>query len=692
MFYGILLILVATSFVLFGIELNQLIEDTTPIVAIVDSVYIDDLSIGMETDSEGSSFEGSIAFFESNIPYDTIYDDDTTGDGYRDRRSYYLGNDMVFASWDENADWNYETSMRIVDGMYVDSQISDMNNDGIIDTITTFSNDGEEVFTESDLLNVEDAELRENPYARELSAETVFWVVLPLILGLVFLGILIISLAKNKKASRITSLLLCLTMIVVPLADPAYASDLYNDDGTVDQEVFEKDWEKYSDIDDRIPLEQRSYEAMEYGKAEQEIRKLYSLMYQTATNQELNRLNYVDLADYKKAVVTTHKKNLIKSTIRLAAFTGYTVNDSIGKGKTFAENILKSGATLVTQLGDVLTVTSDFVTDSYKESFGMLQKAYKYSTSDDMVKEILDDMKKDVKDQVSVKINDTIDEAIGRKKIPDYTVDDLKITDDDVQILKSHYDKSRELDSAILQNRKANTRYENKIDDIVGKIQLEMNKLDEFRKAEKDRVFYVLSQNPPENTIQDDGESIGLLGQNTPEEGEDWEDTGIFSDDYSSETDYLWFDDIEIEDTESNGDMAINFDLNDRILGNWSGTSVNTDITILDEFTESEKQALRRYVGVSSDMYYTITKVGDKYFLKSGNYEIEIVINGNAVYYTIVVDVEAASGKSICEYAGIINDNGTKMIIDGLISSLPFDVSGKTYYLDISLKIEMDKI
>ncbi len=686
-FYGILLILIATSFAIFGIQLNQLIEDATPILAIADSVYVDDSSIGMESDSEGTSFEGSIVFFESNILYDTIYDDDTTGDGYRDRRSYYLGNEMVFASWDENADWNYETSMNIIDGTYVDSQITDMNNDGIIDTITTFSNDGEEIFEESDLRDVENAEFRENPYSREFSAETLFWLALPLILGLIFLGILIISLARNKKANRITSLLLCLTMLVLTLASPVYAADLYNEDGSVNSEVFENDWEKYSDIDDRIPLEQRSYEAKEYGKAQQEIDRLYKEMYQTFANQELNRLNYIDLVDYKKAVDTTQKKNLIKSTIRLAAFTGYTIKDSIGKGKTFAENILKSGATLVTQIGDVLTVTSDFVTDDYKESFGILQKAYDYTTSGDIINAIKEDIKKDVKDQVSIKINDTIDEAIGRKRIPDYTVDDLKITDEDVKILKAHYDKSRELDNAILQNRKTNTEYKNKITDIAWQILSEMNKLDEFRTAEKDRVFYVLSQKPPEDEDEDEedeGEPLGLLGQTTPE---NWED-------YSSDNDYSWLDDIEIEDDEALEEALLESEETadqyntDQLVGVWNGnwTLINLNVSSTAVLTDEERTEINQLIGKVVDVSISIYKEGDFYIFKEGDLLMEIERRGNDIRASEYIEemqddyVANIAGDSI----GYVNDMSNEMTLDTLIRANANSEAG-------SLSIEFTK-
>jgi hypothetical protein len=80
---------------------------------------------------------------------------------------------------------------------------------------------------------------------------------------------------------------------------------------------------------------------------------------------------------------------------------------------------------------------------------------------------------------------------------------------------------------------------------------------------EKDRVFYILSKNPPEDTTQDDWESIGLFDQNAPEEGENGENTGFFSDDYSGETVYSWLDDVEIEGTESSGDMDKNVNLDD---------------------------------------------------------------------------------------------------------------------------------
>ncbi len=542
--YGIIIILIGASFSLFGIQLNKLFEEQIANSIISDAVTFDAGSIGLETDSEGTSFVGSITFFDSDIEYDTIYDDDTTGDGYRDRRSYYLNDNLVFASWDEDADWLYETSMTIADGMYVESEVTDTNNDGLIDTLTTFSNDGEELTIKSDLIGDGSDELIEETDDRKLSADVILLITLPLLLGIVFSGVLIVLIVKDKRSKKITSALLCFLILGSTLAYPVHASELYDENGNINQKVFDTNWEKYSDIDDGIPIEQRSYEAKEYGNAEQRIRSLYKVIYQTTVDQELNRLSYVDLVNYKKSIDTTQKYNLIKSTIRLAAFTGYTVNDSAGKGKSFAENILKSGATLVKQIDDVLTVTSDFVTDSYKESFETLEKLYKYSTSDNITKDILEDMKSEVKDQVSIKIDETIDEVINRKKIPDYTVDDLKISDADIQILKSHYDESRDIQNAILQNRKVHSQYKYKLDNSIFEILAEMNKLDIFRNAEKERVYNLLLKDKSKDT----NEEIELLEQGS--------------------SDLLDTDNDTVEENELSGTWVGTFKLNSAIVTN----------------------------------------------------------------------------------------------------------------------------
>lgn len=688
--YGTILMLIAASFLLFGIQLNQLLEEKTPITTIAEAVNFDDGSIGIDSNSDGIGHQGKISFLGTDIVYDTIYDDDTTGDGYKDRRSYYLDNQMVFASWDENGDWLYETSMRIAEGMYVSAEVTDTDGDGLIDTLTTFSNEGEELSVKSDLINGDGSEFMGISDDKSMSTEAILWLAIPLLSGLLFLVVLIVLVGKSKKGNKIISLMLCVIMMSSTLIVPGYASELYDEDGIINQEVFEKDWLKYSDIDHRIPLDQRSYEAKSYGQAQQKIQSLYTLIYQTTVNQELNRLSYVDLANYKKAVDTTQKYNLIKSTIRLAAFTGYTVKDSIGKGKSFAENILKSGATLVTQIGDVMTVTSDFVTDSYKESFETLEKVFKYTTSDNIAEDILEDMKSEVKDQVSIKINDTIDEAIGRKRIPDYTVDDLKISDADVQLLKAHYDKSRELDNAILQNRKVHKKYQNQIDAAVWEILSEMKKLDAFRVAEKERVYYILSQNPPENEVDDEDDPFGLLGESAPE---DWEEG-------ASDTDYSWLDGIEIEDIDSNTDEQPIEDPfeeeeennTDQLVGVWYGTATISEYNITrssEVITEETRAALNSMIGQPIDLSITIYKEEGTCIFKYGDILMPIERKGNKVYLDRGNLHDISNGfdtRIVADLSGYVNDVGNEMVLDTVLGgSSDSEASSGTLYFTMQM-------
>lgn len=52
------------------------------------------------------------------------------------------------------------------------------------------------------------------------------------------------------------------------------ADDVINDDGCVNMDKFNIDWRKYSDIDDKISLQSRSWEAQEYESSRKEIANL----------------------------------------------------------------------------------------------------------------------------------------------------------------------------------------------------------------------------------------------------------------------------------------------------------------------------------------------------------------------------------------------------------------------------------
>lgn len=636
--FPILLLLFSLGVFIFGlINLYDLYEyyqfRTTPFN---DVIYIEDTNLDIKTNSEGTEIEGNLNISGEAIAYDSFYDDDTTQDGYNDRRTYYLAGDMTFVSWDENSDGYYELSMSLSDGLYVDTQYYDKNNDGNIDEISEYNEMGEAIsINDMGYLNTSEVVQQPSSFIEVLYIQDILLIVIPLILIIISLITLVKSNKKNKTSKRLISLFLCSLLVCTLLVEYSYASNnIYNEDGSINQEVFDKEWMKYSDIDEIIPFNQKeSYASKEYAMAEQEIERLYSQLYKISANQELNRLNYIDLANYKKAIVSTHRKNLIKTTIRLAAFTSYTVNDSIGKGKTFANDILKSGATFVTQIGDVLSVTSDFVTENYKESFTLIEKAYKYGSSDSITKAVIDDIKGEIKTEVSSKIDALIDEAVDRKRVPDYTVDDLKISKDDISILKSHYEMNRKLDNAILENRKVNSKYQDKIDEIGENLTIQLKKLEESKLAEKERIYYKLL-NAKKDSSEDDEESIGLLDETTENIENDTNDT----------EELIELPEESIENTQNEDEPQVKAE--DIIVGKWKGIYTITDVNLPEEqLTADEIQQMNSFIGQTQEVEFLIEESGNGYQFVFANNETKFFwINENKLEFKLNISENFSDG------------------------------------------------
>jgi hypothetical protein len=85
----------------------------------------------------GENIAGSIKLGLIEIPFDRIFSDDTTGDGYLDRRSYYNEYLLTLAAWDTDSDGNYDLWFRFVDGNYVDMEAYDLTKDGRIDKLVS---------------------------------------------------------------------------------------------------------------------------------------------------------------------------------------------------------------------------------------------------------------------------------------------------------------------------------------------------------------------------------------------------------------------------------------------------------------------------------------------------------------------------------------------------------------------------
>lgn len=104
----------------------------------------------------------------------------------------------------------------------------------------------------------------------------------------------------------------------------------YNDDCSLKQDEYDRDWKKYSDIDKAIPYEDRSYEAKQaLVTYETMIAKMVEA-FALERDIDLEKGMQEELATYRAALVQNIKTNLLKSFWRLAWVTYSTIDSTKG--------------------------------------------------------------------------------------------------------------------------------------------------------------------------------------------------------------------------------------------------------------------------------------------------------------------------------------------------------------------------
>jgi hypothetical protein len=117
----------------------------------------------------------------------------------------------------------------------------------------------------------------------------------------------------------------------------------FNDDCVVSEE-FDRDWEKYSDIDNRIETTSKSYEVQKYISTVEELVRKKVEAYNLRVEMEIDRRARLEMRKIRLALVQNIKTNLLKSFWRLSWITYNTVKSGVGTGKTYVE-FLEKGAT-----------------------------------------------------------------------------------------------------------------------------------------------------------------------------------------------------------------------------------------------------------------------------------------------------------------------------------------------------------
>ena len=114
----------------------------------------------------------------------------------------------------------------------------------------------------------------------------------------------------------------------------------------LDEDEIQNDWEKYSDIDDSIPVSDRSYEAQQFTRAGEELAQKMVEAFEIEHDMELDRQTRLALREYRDAVIDNLQANLLKAFWRLSYITYSTIKGSKGNGQTYIDVITASEATI----------------------------------------------------------------------------------------------------------------------------------------------------------------------------------------------------------------------------------------------------------------------------------------------------------------------------------------------------------
>src|SRR3989344_7178507 len=120
-----------------------------------------------------------------------------------------------------------------------------------------------------------------------------------------------------------------------------------NSDCTIKADEFDADWKKYSDIDEAIPFEERSYEAKQALTVYEEMIGKMVEAFEIERDIEIENQLQAELLTYREALVQNIKTNLLKSFWRLSWVTYTTIQSGKGVGESY-NTLLTSGASAET--------------------------------------------------------------------------------------------------------------------------------------------------------------------------------------------------------------------------------------------------------------------------------------------------------------------------------------------------------
>ena len=302
---------------------------------------------------------------------------------------------------------------------------------------------------------------------------------------------------------------LFLTIFVLSVSPVSSLEEVMDKDCTINDEVFDRDWKKYSDLENtpltfkEHPLTARSPETQQYYATQSEIVDAELQIFFLKRDMEIDRLMRLELKEYKKALVSGHRKNLLKSFCRLSFLTVHTAYEAREVGKSlFGKPASPGGAygnlftapSLVSATGSALKIINTYKAMAPAESSALANNTQGISkVLDDATLNIALEMVESLGDPKKIAV-EVVTQILKAAPIPT-SANEWKLTEDDFNILRTEHLKNKELDKTIAESYKVNLERNNKVKELEVRISELKIELAEREAKEKSRVRDLLIDN-----------------------------------------------------------------------------------------------------------------------------------------------------------------------------------------------------
>lgn len=248
------------------------------------------------------------------------------------------------------------------------------------------------------------------------------------------------------------------------------------------QDQFDRDWKKYSDIDNAIPFAERSFEAKQALTSYDAMIDLMIEGFQLERDYEIEQQMMVELEAYRTALVQDLKTNLLKSFWRLSWVTYSTIKGGKGLGESYtnlltsAEGIEAIGTGLKVVQG-VIPSDSQLAIDT--STLGGKAKSVGASVALEAIESLGD----------PVKIATTLFDGASNAALPS-----ADLTPEEIDVLKEQHLSKGVIDQVLAESRSDNEARQERmagIEDDIAELQTEV---DSFEAQEKERVKVSLEE------------------------------------------------------------------------------------------------------------------------------------------------------------------------------------------------------